>query len=154
MEEQMQVTHKAETDQRDQVFRKFQREKFAARRAVPAVSMTVNADITALQVARKSHNEKLPATERVSLTHILIKAAGVVLRDFPDLYAAFDGRKLVYFESVRINLPVAEGNHVEYVTVDSPEIKSVGKIAGEVREEIARIRTGQGSFYQVLLKAG
>ena len=91
--------------------------------------------------------------DRVSLTHVLIKAAAVVLGDFPDLYAAFSGRELVYSESVRINLPVAEADHVEYVTIDSPESKSVGEIAAEVRDEVARIRSGRGTFYGVLLKA-
>jgi pyruvate/2-oxoglutarate dehydrogenase complex dihydrolipoamide acyltransferase (E2) component len=149
----MQTTDTREADQRDQAFRKFQLEKFDPRHAVPAVSMTVIADITAVQAIRRTRNEKRPLTDTVSLTHVLIRAAAIVLRDFPDLYAAFSGRELVYSESVRINLPVAEADHVEYVTIDSPESKSVGEIAAEVRDEVARIRSGRGTFYGVLLKA-
>jgi pyruvate dehydrogenase E2 component (dihydrolipoamide acetyltransferase) len=149
----MQITYKDETDQRDRVFRKFQLQKFDPRHAVPAVSMTVNVDITALQAMRRAHSQELPVTGKISLTHVLIKAAAVVLKDFPDLYAAFSGREIVYSQSVRINLPVAEADHVEYVTIDSPESKSVGEIAAEVREEVGRIRSGRGTFYQVLLKS-
>ena len=48
---------------------------------------------------------------------------------------------------------MAEGKHVEYVVIDSPEAKAVGKIAFEVREEEARIRKGEGTFYLLLRKA-
>ena len=60
MEESMQATNTIEADQRDQVFRKFQLEKFDPRHAVPAVSMTVNADITAVQAIRRTRNEDSP----------------------------------------------------------------------------------------------
>jgi len=147
----MNTTQRPNGDQRDRFFRQFQKEKFDPRNAVPAVSMTVSADIRALQVARKSYNEALSGNG-VSLTHALVKAAGVALRDFPEIYSAFDGSRIVYSANVRINLPVAEQNHVEYVLIDSPESKSVAEIGAIVRDEIARIRAGRGRFYEVLCK--
>lgn len=140
-------------DQREKLFRRFQTEKFDPRRAVPAVSMSVSVDIGTLQTARHRCNEALAAGTRVSLTHVIIKAAAIILRDFPELYSAFDGRRVVYSRSIRINLPVAESNHVEYVVVDSPESKTLGEIGAEVREEIGRIRAGKGTFYGVIQKA-
>jgi hypothetical protein len=59
-EESMRLTYENETDQRDRVFRKFQLEKFDPRRAVPAVSMTVSADITALASRTEFLSSPLP----------------------------------------------------------------------------------------------
>ncbi len=149
----MTVARDSTADQRDLVFRKFQLGKFDPKRIVPAVSMTLSADVTALQAVRQARNAGAPVSDRVSLTHVLIKAAGIALKNFPEFFAAFDGRKLIYSDKIRINLPVAEGKHVEYVVIDSPEAKAVGEIAFEVREEEARIRKGEGTFYLLLRKA-
>jgi len=149
----MSASQKPHTDQRDRIFRQFQTEKFDPRHAVPAVSMTVCAEVAALQSVRRSYNAGLPADGRASLTHVLVKAAGVALGDFPELYSAFDGKRVVSSGSIRINLPVAEQNHVEYVVIDSPDRKGVAEIGAEVREEIARIRAGQGTFYHVIRDA-
>jgi hypothetical protein len=55
--------------------------------------------------------------------------------------------------SIRINLPLAELNHVEYVIIDSPESKALCNIGREMCEEIVRIRAGQGKFYSVIRNA-
>lgn len=66
------------------------------------------------------------------------------------LYGYFNGRKVILSEMIRINLPVSEGNHVEYVVIESPQDKSLADIAGEVGQEVQRIRSGTGTFYLVL----
>lgn len=139
--------------ERDDLFRSFQARKFDRKRAVPSVSMTVDADIGNLEAIRGACNEGRPKAEGISLTHVLIKAAAIALKDFPLLFSAFDGRKVVRADTLRINLPVSEGRHVEYVVIESPELKTLGRIASEVREEIARIRGGTGTFYGCLRKS-
>ena len=42
---------------------------------------------------------------------------------------------------------------MEYVVIESPELKTLACIASEVREEIARIRDGTGTFYETLRKS-
>jgi pyruvate/2-oxoglutarate dehydrogenase complex dihydrolipoamide acyltransferase (E2) component len=142
-----------DTSERDDIFRSFQSRKFDRRRAVPAVSMTVDADIGKLESIRGVGNEGRTKGESISLTHVLIKAAALALRDFPLLFSAFDGRKVVRADTLKINLPVAEGCHVEYVVIESPELKTLGRIASEVKEEMARIRGGTGTFYGCLRKS-
>jgi pyruvate dehydrogenase E2 component (dihydrolipoamide acetyltransferase) len=141
---------RSEAEIREAAFRKFQLGKFDPRRAVPAVSMSIGVDIAQVQALRASLNHGLPPAGRVSLTHVLIKAAGATLASVPELYAAFDGRRVVYSERIRINLPVAEGKHVEYVIIDSPQAKSLKEIAEDVRAEVERIREGRGSFFASL----
>jgi pyruvate/2-oxoglutarate dehydrogenase complex dihydrolipoamide acyltransferase (E2) component len=139
--------------ERDDLFRSFQTRKFDRRRSVPAVSMTVDVDIGKLESIRGAGNEGRPKHEGISLTHVLIKAAALALKDFPLLFSAFDGRKVVRADALKINLPVAEGCHVEYVVIESPELKTLACIASEVRGEIARIRGGTGTFYETLRKS-
>lgn len=146
----MSEAKKPDANRRDWVLRQFQIEKFSPRHAVPAVSMTVSADVAALQAVRKSYNAELPADRTASLTHALVKAVALALAGFPVLYSAFDGRRIVSSRSIRVNLPVAEQNHVEYVVIDSPESKTVAEIGMEARDEIARIRAGRGTFYAVI----
>jgi pyruvate/2-oxoglutarate dehydrogenase complex dihydrolipoamide acyltransferase (E2) component len=112
--------------------------------------MTVDVDIAKMQALRQAHNQSNAGTAKVSLTHVLIKAVASTLVDFPALHGAFDGRRLVHAPSIRVNLPVAEGAHVEYVVIDSPERKSLGAIAHETSEEVQRIHAGQGLFFRRL----
>ena len=135
---------------RENLFRMFQVEKFNRRRSVPCVSMMIDIDIGRLEEARSSHNGGLQKNESITLTHVLIKAVSLALKDYPMLYGYFCGGKVILSEKIKINVPVSEGNHVEYVVIESPECKSLSDIASEVREEVKRIRSGTGTFYLVL----
>jgi pyruvate/2-oxoglutarate dehydrogenase complex dihydrolipoamide acyltransferase (E2) component len=138
--------------ERENLFRKFQIEKFSRKKSIPCVSMMVDINIRMLEEARHTYNSGLQEDERITLTHVLTKAVSIALKDFPLLYGYFDGRKVILSERIRINLPVSEGNHVEYVVIESPESKSLTDIASEVGEEVKRIRSGMGTFYLVLKK--
>ncbi len=138
--------------ERDELFRRFQLEKFNRNKSVPCVAIMMDIDIQNLEEVRHLHNGKLPAGEGITLTHVLIKAVAIALKDFPVLYGYFDGRKVITSEKIKINLPVSEGNHVEYVVIESPESKSLPDIAGEVRDEVGRIRAGAGTFYLAIRK--
>ena len=52
----MTVARDSTADQRDLVFRKFQLGNPTLKRIVPAVSMTLSADVTALQAVRQARN--------------------------------------------------------------------------------------------------
>lgn len=116
---------------RDNLFRKFQVEKFNRNKSVPCVSMTVDVNIGMLQEIRYAYNNDIQKTESITLTHVLIKAVSIALTDFPMLYGYFDGSKVILSNTIKINLPVSEGNHVEYVVIESPEIKSLPDLARE-----------------------
>jgi pyruvate/2-oxoglutarate dehydrogenase complex dihydrolipoamide acyltransferase (E2) component len=130
----------------DNLFRWFQTLKFDPKRSVPQVSMTIDIDIKKSEDIRRKFNESLPKHESVSLTHVLIKAVALKLIEFPLLFSLFDRSKAVISDKVRINLPIAHGNHVEYCVIDSPESKSLVNIAYEVRAEQDRISNNKGTF--------
>lgn len=138
--------------ERDNLFRKFQIEKFSRRKTVPCVSMMIDLNIDRLEDVRRTYNLDIPDNEHVSFTHVFVKATALALKDFPLLYGYFDGEGVRLSDKIRVNLPVTEGNHVEYVVIESPEGKSLPDIAGEVREEVKRIRAGNGTFHLVLKK--
>lgn len=133
-------------DGRDRLFRGFQRRKFNPKRSVPSVSMAITADVSSLLAARAEHNAAPGHTVKVTLTHLIIKAVGLSLVGRPTFYSAFHRGEIVPADSIRINVPVADGNHVEYVVIDSPQSKSIDEIALFVANEVALIREGKGLF--------
>jgi len=134
-------------DQKNAIFRKFQIDKFGLKKSVPAVSMTVDICVENVQLQRKAINANLGNENKITLTHFFIKAVGETLNEYPDLYSYFDGKKTIRNNTIKINLPVAEGNHVEYVVIENPETKKISDIAVEVKTEIANIRNNRGKFY-------
>jgi pyruvate/2-oxoglutarate dehydrogenase complex dihydrolipoamide acyltransferase (E2) component len=141
-----------ELQKKENLFRKFQIDKYNRKRLVPCVSMTIDICLENLQNERTKYKvDAIPET-KISLTHVLIKAVAQVLKQYPYLYGYFDGKKIILQDKVKITLPVAENNHVEYVVIESPELKSLKTIASEVKAEINHIRHGQGKFYLSLIK--
>jgi pyruvate/2-oxoglutarate dehydrogenase complex dihydrolipoamide acyltransferase (E2) component len=80
--------------------------------------MTLDISIEAAKLEREQYDT---AHQRSSLTILLIKAVGIALRKFSVLYSYFDGRKIIRSEHIKINLPVSENNHVEYVVIERPD---------------------------------
>lgn len=133
--------------EREKLFRQFQVEKFGRSRSVPGVSMTIDIAITGIQQRRKSYNSGVAEADRITLTHVLVKSVSMALIEFPDLYGLFNGSRVVPSKQIRINLPIAENNHVEYLIIRSPESKRLHEIAKEVREGTSKVREGVGDFY-------
>lgn len=132
---------------REKLFRQFQVEKFGRSRSVPSVSMTIDIVLTRIQQRRRAYNSGAAEADRITLTHVLIKSVSMALVEFPDLYGLFNGSRVVPSKQIRINLPIAEGHHVEYLVIKSPESKGLQEIAREVREGTSKIRAGAGDFY-------
>jgi pyruvate/2-oxoglutarate dehydrogenase complex dihydrolipoamide acyltransferase (E2) component len=136
-----------DAQERERLFRLFQIEKYHRRRAVPSVSLTIDIDVTDLQARRRQLNAGVAESHRVTLTHLLIKVVSLALMDFPILYSLFNGRRIVPSKQIRINIPVAADNHVEYVIVKGPDTKSIREITEEVRAGADKVRLGVGDFY-------
>src|ERR1700689_2374785 len=85
---------------RDNLFRMFQIEKFNRKRTVPCVSMTIDIDISKLQEIKDSYNSGASKNEGITLTHVLIRAVAIALKEFPTLYAYFDGSKVIASEKI------------------------------------------------------
>jgi len=136
---------KSETEA-DRLFRKFQIQKFNPRRMVPAVSMTVDADVTHLAEVRSFLNAQRSGEKHITISHMVNKAACGVLADFPLLFASFDGKKVVANPEIVLSVPVDVDNHVEYLVIRRPNVKSLDEFVAESAAGLARIQQGEGEF--------
>jgi pyruvate dehydrogenase E2 component (dihydrolipoamide acetyltransferase) len=137
--------------QRDIAFRKFQIMKFNIKKMVPAVTMTVNVDVSQILKLKDNINNKGNNTPHVTVTHIIMKAVADTLVQYPVLYSFFNGNDIVENAELILNIPVDVESHVEYITIHSPESKSLPEIAAECREELNCIHSGNGTFMKFLL---
>jgi len=124
----------------DEVFRRFQIEKFNKKRISPSFSLSLDIDITKLNKIRK--NQK----ERITLSPILIYAITKNLVNFKILYAFFNGRKIIYNSDVVLNIPVGVENHVEYIILKNPDKNTFSELLNLFNEELKKIKKGEGSF--------
>jgi len=139
-------------DQKELIFRKFQIDKFNPKKSVPTVSMTIDIQMENAQTQINIINSNSENNDKITITHFVIKVVGETLMDFPFLYSYFDGKRMVNNDVLKLNIPVAENNHVEYVVIESPEKKDLKEISIEVRKEVANIRNNCGKFYNSVKK--
>jgi pyruvate/2-oxoglutarate dehydrogenase complex dihydrolipoamide acyltransferase (E2) component len=134
-------------EQKEIIFRKFQIDKFNPQKSVPTVSMTIDINMENIQKQRNIINNQTDNINKITITHFVIKAVGDTLKDFPFLYSFFDGKRIVNNDVLKINIPVAENNHVEYVVIESPEKKNIKEISIEISNEVTSIKNNCGKFY-------
>ncbi len=81
--------------------------------------------------------------EGVSITHCLIKAAGLALREFPQMRAQLQGQEFLIPHAVHVGLITAvEGGLVVPVIRDADQL-SLTEIAGKVRALVENARAGK-----------
>lgn len=103
-------------------------------REVPHFFVTVEADMGKAQEQRKKLG--------VSLTSVLIKAAALALRDFPDVNARFAGDRIERIPSINIGVIVATPDGMLIPVVRDADRKSLAQIASEERDLADRGRRG------------
>lgn len=138
--------------QRDMMFRHFQIHKYRAEGMVPTVTMTVTADVTHMLEQRTIANTKNFFSSHITITHLVTKAVADTLKNYPLLFSFFTGKEIVENEELVIGIPVDVEQHVEYIVLHHPDSKNLSSIAEETTAELAEIRAGNGTFFQVLKK--
>lgn len=132
----------------DKLFRLFQIQKFDPKRLSPTASLTIDMDVTKLNQLIREHNETRRKNSRITLTHLLLKAAADELINFKILYAGFNGKKIISNPKLILNIPIDIENHVEYVIIHDPNKKTLADIIKEFNKEIEKINKGEGSFHK------
>jgi pyruvate dehydrogenase E2 component (dihydrolipoamide acetyltransferase) len=110
----------------------------------PHFYVTVEVDMAAAADFRKQVNAQLEDDEsKVSFNDLVIKAAALALRDFPNLNASFqDEAHVVDHPNIDINVAVAiEGGLIAPFIPDADQ-KSLGAIARMAKDLIGRAREG------------
>ena len=110
---------------------------------VPHFQVTSDIDMAAALDLRKQINGNLPDEQKVSVNDLVVKAAALALRDFPNLNASFGGDKLIRHNRVNVGTAVAvEGGLLTVVQKDT-DTSTISKIARDNRAMIARARSGK-----------
>jgi pyruvate dehydrogenase E2 component (dihydrolipoamide acetyltransferase) len=115
-----------------------------AKQTVPHFYVTTEIDMAPAVALRKQINAGLPEDQKVSVNDMVVKAAALALRTFPNLNSHFYGDTIVRFEHINIGIAVAldNGGLMNVVSKDA-DITSISRIAQRNKQMIANARSGK-----------
>lgn len=110
---------------------------------VPHFYVTSEIDMAPALALRKQINESLAEDQKVTVNDMVVKAAALALRDFPNLNAAFAGETIIRHTRINVGSAVAvEGGLLTVVQKDT-DTSTLSKVAGDNRAMITRAREGK-----------
>ena len=110
---------------------------------IPHFYVTSEIDMAAVLELRQKVNALLPEESKVSVNDMIVKAAALALRDFPNLNASFGGDKIIRHKQINVGTAVAvEGGLLTVVQKDT-DSSTLSKIATDNRAMIVRARDGK-----------
>jgi pyruvate dehydrogenase E2 component (dihydrolipoamide acetyltransferase) len=112
-------------------------------RTAPHFYVSVEVDMGAAVAFRQQLNEQaLDDASKVSFNDLVVKAAALALREFPNLNASLEGETLTDHPNIDVNVAVAiEGGLIAPFVPDADQ-KSLGTIARLAKDLIGRARNG------------
>jgi pyruvate dehydrogenase E2 component (dihydrolipoamide acetyltransferase) len=111
--------------------------------SVPHFYVTSEVEMEAALALRKQINGALPEESKVTINDLIVKAAALALRDFPNINASFAGDKIVRHQRINVGTAVAvEGGLLTVVQKDT-DTSTLSKIAADNKAMISRARVGK-----------
>ncbi len=110
---------------------------------VPHFYVTTEIDMGPTLALRKQINATLPDEAKVSVNDMIVKAAALAIRDFPNLNAAFAGDRIIRHKRINIGSAVAVEGGLTTVVQKDTDTSTLSKVAADNREMIARAREGK-----------
>lgn len=111
--------------------------------SIPHFYVTTEIDMAAVLELRKQINANLPDESKVTINDLIVKAAALALREFPNLNASYAGDKLIRHNRINIGSAVAvEGGLLTVVQKDTDN-STISKIAADHKAMIQRAREGK-----------
>ncbi len=114
-----------------------------SKQTVPHFYVTTEVDMAAAMRLRKEINDLNPPELKVTVNDLIVKAAALALRDFPNINASFGGEKLIRHNRINIGTAVAVEGGLLTVVQKNTDITPLTQIAVENREMIQRARDGK-----------
>jgi pyruvate dehydrogenase E2 component (dihydrolipoamide acetyltransferase) len=112
-------------------------------RNAPHFYVTSEVDMLPAAALRGQINEQAPDDGKVSFNDLILKAAALALREFPNLNASLEGDQLVDHPNIDINVAVAiEGGLIAPFVPDADQRGLIG-IARMTKDLISRARNGK-----------
>jgi pyruvate dehydrogenase E2 component (dihydrolipoamide acetyltransferase) len=115
-----------------------------SKQTVPHFYVTVEIDMAPAVALRKQINESLPDDQKVSVNDIVVKAAALCLRQFPNLNSHYYGDKIIHHKRINIGIAVAldEGGLINVVAKDA-DSTAISRLAQRNKVIIANARSGK-----------
>jgi pyruvate dehydrogenase E2 component (dihydrolipoamide acetyltransferase) len=112
--------------------------------SIPHLYVSAEVDMTEALKWRKQLNEAAAAEGyKVTVNDLVIKAAAQALTKFPNLNASFMGDQIALHGDVHISIAVALPDGLIAPVVRNADQKSIGRIAREAADLVARTREGK-----------
>jgi pyruvate dehydrogenase E2 component (dihydrolipoamide acetyltransferase) len=109
----------------------------------PHFYITSEVDMAAAMALRSQLNALLPEDKKISVNDLVIKAAALALREFPNLNASFAGTEIHVHNEVNVGIAVARETGLLTVVIRDCDRKSLAQIAADSRELVGRARDGR-----------
>lgn len=110
---------------------------------VPHFYVTTEIDMGPALELRKQINNSLDAERKVSVNDLVVKAAALALRQFPNINASFGGDKIILHNEINVGSAVAVEGGLLTIVQKGTDNASISKIAQDHKEMIARAREGK-----------
>lgn len=114
-----------------------------SKQEVPHFYVTADLDAGPLMALRDQVNQALPDEEKVSVNDVLVKAASLSLRKFPNINASLDGDTVVRHGDINIGIAVAIDGGLMTVVAHDADKKPLSVLARESKPLIERARQGK-----------
>ena len=117
----------------------------ASKQQVPHFYVTTEIDMAAALELREQLNASLSdESQKISVNDLIVKAAALTLREFPNLNTHFYGDRLVRHKRIHIGIAVAlPGGGLMNVVARDADKTALGTMAAQNRDMIARARDGK-----------
>jgi pyruvate dehydrogenase E2 component (dihydrolipoamide acetyltransferase) len=109
----------------------------------PHFYVTVEVDMGAAMALRKEINARREAEEKISVNDLIVKAAALALREFPNLNSSFNGDTIVRHNHVNIGIAVALGEGLINVVSKDADLVPLTAMAKTHRVMVERAREGK-----------
>ncbi|MBL8165825.1 MAG: 2-oxo acid dehydrogenase subunit E2, partial [Anaerolineae bacterium] len=115
-----------------------------SKQQIPHFYVTTEIDMDPILALRKQLNEGLPDENKISVNDLVVKAAALTMRQYPNLNSHFYGDKIVRHKRINVGMAVAlpQGGLLNVVAKDADKV-SLGTLAATNKEMIARARDGK-----------
>jgi pyruvate dehydrogenase E2 component (dihydrolipoamide acetyltransferase) len=110
---------------------------------VPHFYVTNEVDMAAALALRKEINAMLPDEQKVTVNDMIVKAAALTLREFPNINASFGGDKIIRHNRINVGSAVAVEGGLLTVVQQNTDISPLAQVAADNKLMIARAREGK-----------
>lgn len=114
-----------------------------SKQQLPHFYATIDMDAAPLMQQRAAINALLPEGEKISVNDLILKAAALTLREFPNVNSSLQDDSILRHGDINIGMAVAVDAGLLTVVIRNTDQKPLRLIAQESQEMVARAREGR-----------